>query len=297
MPRLADVRTLALVLEDLGMAVSWTDGELRLETADRRPVRARWRLVRRMRAGFCVLGPLLARRGRAIVPLPGGCRIGDRPVDLHLKGLAALGADLRLERGCVVGRARRLIGTTIDLGGPRGPTVTGTANVLSAAVLARGTTLIRGAAREPEIVDLGNFLNSLGARIDGLGTSTLEVRGVSELGGTTYRVIADRIEAATLLLAAAITGGDATVTGIDAAHLQAVLARLADTGAEIEAGGDRVTLRADAAAAAGGHCGRALPRHSHRSASPVDGLDVVGPRTQPHRGPRVSLRVFSTWPN
>jgi UDP-N-acetylglucosamine 1-carboxyvinyltransferase len=243
-PRLADVRTLALVLEDLGMAVSWTDGELRLETADQRPVRARWRWVRRMRAGFCVLGPLLARRGRAIVPLPGGCRIGDRPVDLHLKGLAALGADLRLERGCVVGRARRLIGTAIDLGGPRGPTVTGTANVLSAAVLARGATLIRGAAREPEIVDLGHFLNSLGARIDGLGTSTLEVRGVDELGGTTYRVVADRIEAATLLLAAAITGGDATVTGIDAAHLQAVLQRLASAGARIEIDGDRVTLHA-----------------------------------------------------
>ena len=123
-----------------------------------------------MRASFCVLGPLLARRGRAVVPLPGGCNIGDRPVDLHLKGLAALGADLRLEHGYVVAAARRLTGAAIDLSGPHGSTVTGTANVMSAAVLARGVTVIRGAAIEPEIVDLGNFLVDLGARIEGLGT-------------------------------------------------------------------------------------------------------------------------------
>jgi UDP-N-acetylglucosamine 1-carboxyvinyltransferase len=243
-PQLADVHTLALVLADLGLEVSWRDGTLRLETIDPRPVRARWRLVRRMRASFCVLGPLLARRGRAIVPLPGGCRIGDRPVDLHLKGLAALGADLRLDRGCVIARARRLTGTTIDMSGPCGPTVTGTANVLSAAVLARGGTRILGAAREPEIVDLGRFLNSMGAQIAGLGTSSIEVEGVGELGGTTYRLIADRIEAATLLLAAAITGGAAAVTGIDTAHLHAVLDRLEATGAQIEVQPDRVWLRA-----------------------------------------------------
>ena len=245
-PQLADVHTLVRVLESLGMAVSWDasgtvpfsggrsasgpenrDSPLRRHAADRdgrpRPVHAPWRLVRRLRASFCVLGPLLARRGRAVVPLPGGCRIGDRPVDLHLKGLAALGADLRLEHGCVVARAKRLVGATIDLAGPRGPTVTGTANVLSAAVLARGTTLIRGAAQEPEIVALGELLNAMGARIGGLGTATLEIQGVSQLGGATCRLIADRIEAATVLLAAAITGGDAAVTGIDPAHLQAVL--------------------------------------------------------------------------
>ncbi len=244
-PRVADVHTLARVLEALGMAAAWCDGTLRLETVDQRPVHAPWRLVRRMRASFCVLGPLLARRGKAVVPLPGGCRIGDRPVDLHLKGLAALGADLRLEHGCIVARAKRLVGARIDLRGPRGPTVTGTANVLSAAVLARGQTRIEGAAQEPEIVDLGNFLNLLGARIAGLGTRTIEVRGVSQLGGGTHRLIADRIEAATLLLAAAITGGSVAVTGIDAAHLHSVLARLADTGAAVEAGGDRVSLRAN----------------------------------------------------
>jgi UDP-N-acetylglucosamine 1-carboxyvinyltransferase len=243
-PQLADVRTMALVLEDLGLVISRTGDRLRLETADPRPRRARWRLVRRLRASFCVLGPLLARRGRAVVPLPGGCNIGDRPVDLHLKGLAALGADLRLARGYVVARARRLVGTAIDLGGPRGPTVTGTANILSAAALARGTTQILGAAREPEIVDLGNFLNSMGARIAGLGTSTIEVQGVEALGGTTYRVIADRIEAATLLLAAAISRGAVVVSGIAPDHLTAVLEKLAATGAAIEVAADRVTLQA-----------------------------------------------------
>ncbi len=174
-PRTVDRRTLAGPKMDSPHAAD-RDGRPR-------PVHAPWRLVRRLRASFCVLGPLLARRGRAVVPLPGGCRIGDRPVDLHLKGLAALGADLRLEHGCVVARAKRLVGATIDLAGPRGPTVTGTANVLSAAVLARGTTLIRGAAQEPEIVALGELLNAMGARIGGLGTATLEIQGVSQLGG------------------------------------------------------------------------------------------------------------------
>ena len=161
-PRLTDVRTQAEVLRCLGMQVAYpesgaTDGSMILETIETRPIRAREDLVRRMRASFCVLGPLLARRGRAMVPLPGGCNIGNRPVDLHLQGLAALGANLRLEHGWVVATARRLTGARIDLRGPHGPTVTGTANVMSAATLARGVTTIHGAAREPEIVDLGAF--------------------------------------------------------------------------------------------------------------------------------------------
>ena len=244
-PRLADVETLSSVLRELGVDVTRSaDNELSLETVDARPIRARYNLVRRMRASFCVLGPLLARRGKAVVSLPGGCNIGDRPVDLHLKGLAALGARLRLERGYVVARARRLVGTTIHLSGPRGPTATGTANVLSAAVLAKGTTTITGAAREPEIVDLGLFLNSMGARINGLGTSTLQVTGVDELAGTAFRVIPDRIEAATLLLAAAITGGSATVTGVVPEHLTAVLEKLRSAGLGIEVDNDQVTITA-----------------------------------------------------
>jgi len=244
-PRLTDVDTLSLVLADLGMAVAQTSAHgLLLENVDPRPIRARYELVRRMRASFCVLGPLLARRGKAVVSLPGGCNLGHRPVDLHLKGLAALGARLRLERGYVVAEADRLRGATIDLSGPRGSTVTGTANVLTAAVLARGTTTITGAALEPEIVDLGNFLNSMGARIAGLGTSTIHVAGVEQLGGTTYRVIPDRIEAATLLLAAAITGGSATVTGVVPEHLAQVLDKLAAVGTQIELGRSHVTVTA-----------------------------------------------------
>ena len=142
-------------------------------------------LVSRMRAGFCMLGPLLARRGRASVALPGGCRIGPRPIDLHLRGLAALGADIRIENGHVVAQAKLLRGAEVDLAGPNGPTVTGTANVLMAAVACAGETVIRGAAREPEIADLGMLLISLGARIDGLGTSTMRIRGVSTTGRRT----------------------------------------------------------------------------------------------------------------
>ena len=242
-PRLLDVDTLSTMLDELGLEVIRSaGGRMRLETVDPAPVRARYELVRRMRASFCVLGPLLARRGRAMVSLPGGCSIGPRPVDLHLAGLAALGADLTVEGGYVVARARRLRGATVRLAGPRGPTVTGTANVLSAAVLARGTTTLLGAATEPEIVDLGRFLNRMGARITGLGSATLRVEGVDELGGAAHRVIPDRIEAGTLLLAAAVTRGGVTVRGAVPEHLGAVLRTLGDAGFEVEASGDRVAI-------------------------------------------------------
>ncbi|MBU4272964.1 MAG: UDP-N-acetylglucosamine 1-carboxyvinyltransferase [Planctomycetes bacterium] len=243
-PRLADVRTQTRLLKHLGVNVSQVEEGMIFETVDPAPIRAPQRLVRRMRAGFCVLGPLLARRGKAVVPLPGGCNIGHRPVDLHLKGLAALGADLRLQHGYVVATARRLTGTTIDLSGPNGPTVTGTANVLSAAVLARGVTIIRNAAVEPEIVDLERFLAALGARIEGVGTSTLRIEGVEQLGGATHRLIPDRIEAATLLIAAAVTGGSATVAGVVPAHLDAVLEKLRQAGAAIEVGVECISISA-----------------------------------------------------
>jgi UDP-N-acetylglucosamine 1-carboxyvinyltransferase len=245
-PRLADVDTLSLVLGELGVDVERApDGALRLATVDPTPVRADYELVRRMRASFCVLGPLLARRGKAVVSLPGGCKIGPRPVDLHLKGLAALGADLTIEHGYVVAQARRLKGTTIRLSGPQGPTVTGTANVMSAAVLAKGNTTITGAAVEPEIVDLGNFLNRMGAQITGLGTRTLHVTGVDQLGGTAYRLIPDRIEAATLLLAAAITGGSATVAAVVPEHLRAVVTKLRRAGFRVDVSTDQIRLGAD----------------------------------------------------
>jgi UDP-N-acetylglucosamine 1-carboxyvinyltransferase len=243
-PDLADVDTLALLLGHLGVEVKrGGEGALRLATVDSTPTRAPYHLVRRMRASFCVLGPLVARRGRAVVSLPGGCNIGARGVDLHLAGLAALGADIRIEHGYVVAQARRLVGAKLDMRGPCGPSVTGTANVMSAATLARGRTIITSAAGEPEIVDLGQFLIALGANISGLGTETIEVVGVERLHGAEYRVIPDRIEAGTLLIAAAITGGTARVQGVDPRHMTAVLETLAAAGVELECGRDSVTVR------------------------------------------------------
>jgi UDP-N-acetylglucosamine 1-carboxyvinyltransferase len=246
-PDLLDVRTLSRLLSQLGVSVCReSSGALRLENVDTAPVRADARLVSRMRASFCVLGPLLARRRRAIVPLPGGCAIGDRPVDLHLAGLAALGADIHITRGHVVAEARRLRGAIIHMAGPRGPTVTGTANVMSAATLARGSTVITGAATEPEIVDLGQFLIVLGARIEGLGTPTIEIHGVDQLSGGRRRLIPDRIEAATLLCAGAITGGSVTVRSAHAGHMTAILDVLRGMGAQIDVDEDAISLRAGA---------------------------------------------------
>jgi UDP-N-acetylglucosamine 1-carboxyvinyltransferase len=233
-PDLTDVRTLGRLLRTLGLSVEHHGDEAVIETVDARPTLADRRLVLRMRASLCVLGPLLARRRRATVPLPGGCVIGERPVDLHLRGLAALGAEIEIRQGCVVARAKRLFGTRIHMSGIRGPTVTGTANIMSAAVLARGTTVITGAALEPEIVDLGHFLQRLGARIDGLGTETISIQGGDELGGGDYAMIPDRIETATLLLAAAITRGSIRVTQTNPQHLRAVLEKLCEAGAAVE---------------------------------------------------------------
>ena len=261
-PRLTDVSTLAEILRSLGMHVLRSDdGYLELSTVDSLPVRADYELVSRMRAGFCVLGPLLARRGRAVVSLPGGCAIGDRPVDLHLAALTALGAELKVEHGYVVAHAKRLVGAELQLSGLRGPTVTGTANILCAAVMARGESVLRGAAVEPEIVDLGAFLIAMGARIEGLGTPTICVKGVDQLGGTSYRIIPDRIEAATLLLAVAITGGQATIDGLVHQHIDAVLAALQRSGCVIDTTPKSVRLTAPQ-----------RPRPQDISATPYPGI-------------------------
>ncbi|MBI3860664.1 MAG: UDP-N-acetylglucosamine 1-carboxyvinyltransferase [Planctomycetia bacterium] len=224
---------------------------LRLEVVNSGPCLADYELVRRMRAGICVLGPLLARRGRACVSLPGGCNIGDRPVDLHLKGLAALGAELRVERGYIFARARRLRGARIYLGGPFGSTVTGTCNVMTAAALAQGVTTIEAAACEPEVVDLGNYLNRMGAKITGLGTPFLHIEGVERLTGCEHKIIPDRIEAATLMIASAMTQGDVVVENIEAEHMTAVIEKLREIGVSIETVGNaaRITVRRDLAAA------------------------------------------------
>lgn len=242
-PDLADVAILTDLLQRLGVSVQRQDTDLLLEARDTANTTADYDLVRQMRASICVLGPLLASRGRAEVALPGGCALGDRPIDLHLKGLAALGARFEVRHGYVVGQADRLHGATIDLAGPRGPTVTGTANVLCAAARAEGRTLVHHAAREPEIVDLGRLLIGMGAKIDGLGTETLQIEGVPALHGADHRIIPDRIEAATLLLAGAISQGAVRLEGVEPAHLSAVLAALRGAGATIEATADAVELR------------------------------------------------------
>jgi UDP-N-acetylglucosamine 1-carboxyvinyltransferase len=238
-PQLVDVATLARVLVSLGMKVHGdTSGALHFETVDDSQEIADYELVRRMRASICVLGPLLAKRKRACVSLPGGCNIGHRPIDLHLKGLRALGADISIENGYVHAVADRLVGADIYLGGAFGSTVTGTCNVMSAAVLAEGTTHIEAAACEPEVIDLGNFLNSLGANIVGLGTPFLTIEGVESLSGGNYSVVSDRIEAATLMIAAGMTGSEIELENVPLRHMTAVLEILNQVGLKISQCGE-----------------------------------------------------------
>ena len=244
-PDLVDVSTLLRVLGSLGSESAHADdGTLLIESSHHGQSIAEYDLVRRMRASFCVLGPLLAKRGRACVSLPGGCNIGDRPINLHLKGLSALGADIRVERGYVVAEARRLTGAAIYLGGPFGSTVTGTCNVMVAAALAKGRTTIEAAACEPEVMDLGNFLNACGAKISGLGTPCLEIDGVDQLCGTSHSVIPDRIEAATLMLAAAITRGNILMTHCNPRHLTVVIETLRTAGASVTCDGTTMAVAA-----------------------------------------------------
>ena len=230
-PRLRDVDVLARILQTLGVTVQRdTLGRIETKVVSEDASVAPYELVSMMRASFCVLGPLLAKRGFARVSLPGGCAFGDRPVDLHLKGLKALGAEIQIEHGYVVARAKKLRGANIYLGGSLGSSVLGTGNVMMAACLAEGQTVIEHAACEPEVVDLANFLISMGASIEGAGSHRIRIRGVRTLEGCSYDVIPDRIEAATLLMAGAITGGEVIVKNIDPTHLEAVFDKFREAG-------------------------------------------------------------------
>jgi UDP-N-acetylglucosamine 1-carboxyvinyltransferase len=233
-PDLRDVRTMIGLLQELGSAVERnSDGSLTLAVADQSAVEAPYRIVKEMRASFCVLGPLLVRRGRAQVSMPGGCNLGVRPVDLHLKGFKALGARIAI-RGGYVHAEGPLRGDEIFLSGAFGSTVLGTANVLMAATLAEGRTIIEGAACEPEVSDLARFLIACGAKIEGIGSHRLVIDGVERLRGTTWRMIGDRMEAGTFMAAVAATGGDVFVEGADASHMGAVLEALKACGAAVE---------------------------------------------------------------
>lgn len=252
-PRLADIANLRRLLHELGCgseeSLAREDApacRLAFRTSDESDSHARYEIVRTMRASISVLGPLLARRGAAKVAMPGGCAIGDRPVDIHLRGLRALGADIRLEEGNIVARAPasgRLRGGRIFLGGPAGPTVLGTANVMSAAALAEGTTVIESAACEPEVADLANLINAMGGSVRGAGTPRIVIEGVRELKGATHRVIPDRIEAGTYLIAAAITNGQITLENCPIDDLLALNEHLREIGVHVRAPDDSLQHR------------------------------------------------------
>lgn len=229
-PFLRDINTTIKVLESLGARVEGNGHVISVDTSGINSHEATYDLVKTMRASVLVLGPLLARFGRARVSLPGGCAIGARPINLHLKGLSALGADIVLEHGYVEAKARRLKGARINFDIS---TVGGTEHLMMAAATAKGETILENAAREPEITDLGLILNRMGARIEGAGTDTIRIQGVSELAPVTYEVMPDRIEAGTFMIAAAITGGDICIKGMKLEHLDALVFKLQDAGVEI----------------------------------------------------------------
>ncbi len=241
-PRLADVTTICELLGRIGSEVRQEDGRMVVRTPRLESLEAPYDLVSTMRASVLVLGPLVARAGKARVALPGGCAIGVRPIDLHLKGLERLGAEIQLSQGYVEARAARLKGARIvfDL-----VTVTGTENLMMAATLAEGTTILENAAREPEVPDLARLLNAMGAKIQGAGTERIEIEGVRDLGGARHRIIPDRVEAGTFLVAGAITRGDVTVRDVVPDHLTAVLDKLEGAGAGLEIGADRVRIRSE----------------------------------------------------
>ena len=243
-PQLKDVRTMRTLLAQMGVAQDAdTPGTVTLDAGRIDWPLAPYELVKTMRASILALGPLVARCGEARVSLPGGCAIGLRPVDQHVKGLVAMGAEIDLEHGYISARARRLAGTrfVFDV-----VTVTGTENLLMAATLAEGTTTLENAAREPEVVDLARCLVAMGAKIAGAGTDRIVVEGVERLHGATHAIMPDRIETGTYIAAIAAAGGDATVTGTEADTLEAVLGKLSEAGADITVSGDaiRVTRRA-----------------------------------------------------
>ena len=239
-PHLHDVTTMIELLGRMGVSVT-VDEKMRIgvDANTLTETVAPYELVKTMRASILVLGPLLARFGHAAVSLPGGCAIGARPVNLHVAGLQAMGADIHIENGYIRARAGRLHGARIVLDTV---TVTGTENLMMAAALAEGTTILENAAREPEVVDLARFLNAMGAKIRDAGTDTITIEGVESLGGAHYEVLPDRIEAGTYLVAAAITGGWIRLKNTRPEHLDAVLAKLREAGADIKTGEDWIEL-------------------------------------------------------
>jgi len=240
-PDLSDTNYMLQILKHLGAEVERASGTVNIAAAKIDSI-APYDVVRRMRASVCVIGPLLGRCKEATVSLPGGCVIGDRPIDLHLKGFEALGSAVRVEGGNIKVFAPKLTGAVVNLRGKFGPTVLGTDNVMMAAVLAEGTTVIEGAAQEPEVVDLANFLNKMGAKIEGAGTRRVIVEGVKELHGAEHDIIPDRIEAGTFLVAGAIAGKGITIKRAEPEHVTAVTSALSSCGFKIETKADTISV-------------------------------------------------------
>jgi UDP-N-acetylglucosamine 1-carboxyvinyltransferase len=241
-PDLSDTRFMARILESLGAQVKFAGGTLIIRAKKIRGY-ADYELVRKMRGSICIAGPLLGRLRNARISLPGGCIIGARPINLHLKGFEALGAKIKIEGGYVEATAKKLGGATMFLGGRAGSTVLGTANVMMAAVLADGVTVIESAACEPEVVDLADFLCAMGAKISGAGSPTITITGVEKLHGAEHEVIPDRIETATFAIAAAATDGEITIRGARADHLRAVIDKLNETNVSVERRGGNLVVR------------------------------------------------------
>lgn len=240
-PNLLDVITMIRVLRALGLKAEYFEpNTVKIYTNSSIKHVAPYELVTKMRASFFIIGPILARMGLAKVPLPGGCNIGSRPVNLHLKGLEALGAQVGMEHGFVIVKANKLKGAKIYLDFP---SVGATETIMMAATYSEGETILENAAREPEISDLATFLNKCGARIEGAGNESIKITGVGRLKGADYRVMPDRIEASTLMVAGAITKGDVTLNGIVEQHIEPVIRKLQDAGAEVTVSGDQVRVR------------------------------------------------------
>jgi UDP-N-acetylglucosamine 1-carboxyvinyltransferase len=241
-PDLSDVKFMCQILTSLGAEVSLKGDTLTVRAAKIKGV-GDYDLIRKMRGSICIMGPLLGRLKKATVSLPGGCIIGARPINLHLKGFEALGAKISVEGGYVQAQAKKLVGTEMFLGGRSGSTVLGTANVMMAATLADGVTIIESAACEPEVVDLADFLNAMGAKIIGAGSPTITITGVKALHGAEHDVIPDRIEAATFALAAAATDGEVTIHGARADHMTAILDKMRDAGVKVDRRGAAITVK------------------------------------------------------
>ncbi len=234
-PSLRDVWTMLKIMRSLGVKVQMEEDRVIVEPKGYKGYIASYKLVSTMRASVCVLGPLLAKQKQAQVSMPGGCVIGQRPVDLHIKGLKLLGTDIKIEHGYIVAKAKRLHGNNVFLGGAYGSSVLATGNVMMAAALARGRTIIENSACEPEVIDLANFLNKMGAKIKGAGTPMIEIQGVKSLDGAEHSVISDRIEAGTHILAAAITGGELIIKKANIEYLSALIDKLDQVGVKVTA--------------------------------------------------------------